>query len=121
MWAWLMLIYLGVFGQLVGNNVCQLVGTVNRNRQIEVFLYLFRGEFLEIDVFYSIFVHICKKIYYFRLSFNLSACLLHFPSKFLGFPSKFRGKKRHGNSSWRSSLKSFNDHYMMSCDSVTDQ
>ena len=69
---------------------------VNRNRQIEVFLYLSRGDFLEIGVFYSIFEHIRKKnLFWFLHLISGFPCYirpLSFPDSSL---TKFRGKKRN--------------------------
>ena len=64
--AWSLLIYLGLFGQFMWNNVCQEVGTQSKETVKLRFFYLSRDDFLEIDVFYSILELICKKIFYFR-------------------------------------------------------
>ena len=43
MWAWSVLTYLGLFGRFMCSNVSRTRNFVNRNRQVEVFLYLSQG------------------------------------------------------------------------------
>ena len=78
------------------NNVCQDVGTPSiETVKLRFFLYLSRGDFLQIGVVYSIFEHFCeKKIFFFSFLHLISVfpCYI-FP--LFGFQSKFRGKKRN--------------------------
>ena len=89
MWGWSLLINLGLFGRFKCNSVGQEVKTQSIETVKLRFLYLSRVDFLEINVFYSIFEHISKS-FIFVFSYNSSLYLLHFPSKLLRFKSQGR-------------------------------
>ena len=52
--------------------------SVYRNRQIEVLLYLSRGDFLKIVVLYSVSEKICRKDFYFRFFIKFHCFLAKF-------------------------------------------
>ena len=85
MWAWSLLICLGLFGQFMYNSVCQEIGTQSTETvKLRFFLHLSRGDSLEIGVFYSILGHICKKnlLFSFHQSISVFPCYIFF----LSFP-----------------------------------
>ena len=50
------------FGRFMCNNMCKEFETQSIETVKVSFLYLSRGDFLKIRVFYSIFEHICKNL-----------------------------------------------------------
>ena len=85
--AWSLMIYWGHFGRIMRNDVCREVGTHTIDTVSLRFLYLSRGDFFEIDVFYSTFEHIFKKSFVFASLSNFSVSLLYF-SPFFRIPVK---------------------------------
>ena len=84
-WAWSLLIYLFLnqpFFRPIFVQYCvsRSRKAFNKNRQIEVFLYLSRCDFFEIEVFYSIFEHTSKYFFIFVSSFSFNVSLVHFHS-----------------------------------------
>ena len=93
MWAWSLLIYLGLFGQFMPNIVCQKIGTQSiENVKFCIFLEVIFLRLMYFNQYLNTFVRNLSTRFL-QLISVFSRFIFHF--SLLRFQSKFRGKKQN--------------------------